>query len=118
MIPSDEMRAVPRAFEESQYEYPFPADAALYDPWVGTFTSLGTAIRPRAFSAATLIPDGTVLITGGQLPGGSGESGAELLQAVRELATSIALIHVRVPAADISKSNLEANTGFDQLRDL
>jgi Galactose oxidase, central domain len=59
-------------------EYPFPADAALYDPVGGTWTSLGTAIRPREFSAAVLIPDGTVLITGGQLPGGNGDPSAEI----------------------------------------
>jgi hypothetical protein len=56
----------------------FPADAELYDPVEGTFTSLGQTIRPHQFSAATLIPDGTVLISGGQLPGGSGDPGAEL----------------------------------------
>ena len=59
-------------------EYPDPADAALYDPAAGTFTSLGHAIGPHEYSAATLIPDGTVLITGGQLPGGNADPGAEL----------------------------------------
>jgi len=55
-----------------------PADAELYDPVAGTFISLGHTIGPHEFSAATLIPVGTVLITGGQLPGGNGDSGAEL----------------------------------------
>jgi uncharacterized protein (TIGR03437 family) len=55
-----------------------PADAALYDPTVGAFTRLGNTIGPHQFSAATLSPDGTVLIAGGQLPGGNGDKGAEL----------------------------------------
>jgi hypothetical protein len=50
---------------EGSDEYPVPADAALYDPLGGKWTSLGTAIRPREFSAAVLFPDGNVLITGG-----------------------------------------------------
>ncbi len=47
--------------------------AEVYDPTAGTFSaaggSLGTA---RFFSAATLLPDGRVLITGGyyEAPGG------------------------------------------------
>jgi hypothetical protein len=44
----------------------------------GTFASLGYTIGPHEFSAATLIPDGTVLIAGGQLPGGNGDPGVEL----------------------------------------
>jgi hypothetical protein len=55
-----------------------PADPELYDPSAGTFTTLGKTIGPHQFSRATLIPDGTVLITGGQLPGGNGDPGAEL----------------------------------------
>ena len=59
-------------------EYPFPADASLFDPMSGTFANVGPAIAPREFSAATLIPDGTVFITGGQLPGGNGQAVSEL----------------------------------------
>jgi hypothetical protein len=59
-------------------EYDWPADAALYDPAAGTFTNLGNTIGPHEFSTATLIPDGTVLIAGGQLPGGNGDARAEL----------------------------------------
>jgi hypothetical protein len=62
-------------------EYPDPADAALYDPPSATFVGIGTAIRPREYSAAVLIPDGTVLITGGQLPGGNGDPSAEIYSA-------------------------------------
>jgi large repetitive protein len=56
----------------------FPADAEEYNPVTGTFTHIGRTIGPHQFSTATLIPDGTVLISGGQLPGGSGDRGAEL----------------------------------------
>ena len=59
-------------------EYPVPADASLFDPGTLTFANVGPAIAPREFSAPTLIPDGTVLITGGQLPGGSGQAFSEL----------------------------------------
>ncbi len=55
-----------------------PADAELYDSAAGTFASLGHTIGPHEFSSATLIPDGTVLIIGGQAPGGNGDPGAEL----------------------------------------
>ena len=58
-------------------EYPDPADASLFDPVTGTFAKVGPAIAPREYSAATLIPDGTVLITGGQLPGGNGQAVSE-----------------------------------------
>jgi uncharacterized protein (TIGR03437 family) len=59
-------------------EYPFPADADLYAPSLGTFASIGHTIGLHEFFSATLIPDGTVLIAGGQLPGGSAIAGAEL----------------------------------------
>ena len=58
-------------------EYPDPADASLFDPVTGTFANVGPAIAPREFAAATLIPDGTVLFTGGQLPGGNGQAVSE-----------------------------------------
>lgn len=63
---------------EGSDEYPDPATAALFDPPSGTFAVIGFAIRPREFSAAVLVPDGTVLITGGQLPGGNGDPSAEV----------------------------------------
>jgi hypothetical protein len=59
-------------------EYPDPAAAALYDPRRGTFAGIGPAIRPREYSAAVLVPDGTVLIAGGQMPGGNGDPSAEI----------------------------------------
>ena len=55
-----------------------PGDAELYDPATGTFTSLGTTTAPHEFAAAVRLPDGTVFIAGGQLPGGSGSTGTDL----------------------------------------
>ena len=55
-----------------------PAVAEMYDPSVAIFTNIGHTLMPHEFSAATLLPDGTVLIAGGQLPGGSGASGVDL----------------------------------------
>jgi hypothetical protein len=54
-----------------------PDDAELYDPASGTFTYIGRTLGYHAFSAAVRLADGTVLITGGQLPGGNGSSAAE-----------------------------------------
>ncbi len=54
------------------------ADAEIYDPTAGTFTSLGKATAPHEFAAAVRLADGTVLITGGQLPGGNGNAGSDL----------------------------------------
>jgi hypothetical protein len=50
----------------------------LYDPAAGTFASIGNVIEPHDFAAAVRLIDGTVLITGGQLPGGNGGASTEL----------------------------------------
>jgi len=55
-----------------------PADAELYDSQTGTFSSLGHTMGPHEFGADSFLPDGTVLITGGQLPGGNGDSTPEI----------------------------------------
>jgi hypothetical protein len=55
-----------------------PADAELYDPLTQLFSDLGNTTAPHEFSTATLLPDGEVLIAGGQLPGGSGSAGTDL----------------------------------------
>ena len=55
-----------------------PADAEVYDPAAGTFMFIGNTIAPHEFAAAVRLVDGSVLITGGQLPGGNGSAGSDL----------------------------------------
>jgi hypothetical protein len=55
-----------------------PADAEVYDPAAGTFVFIGNTIAPHEFAAAVRLVDGSVLITGGQLPGGNGSAGSDL----------------------------------------
>jgi Kelch motif len=56
----------------------FPDDAEVYDPAAGTFTYIGHTSQVHEFSADARLPDGTVLIAGGQMPGGNGSPGTEL----------------------------------------
>jgi hypothetical protein len=56
----------------------YPADAELYDPATGIVAFIGDTIDNHIFSAAVLLPDGTVFITGGSVPGGNGLATAEL----------------------------------------
>lgn len=66
------------------------ADAEVYDPAAGTFTSIGKARAPHEFAAAVRLADGTVLITGGQLPGGNGSAGSDLYSPATGTFTSAA----------------------------
>ena len=58
-------------------DFPDPADAEVYDPSAGTFSSIGSAVS-QELAPASRLSDGTVLITGGQVPGGNGSAEAEL----------------------------------------
>jgi hypothetical protein len=57
--------------------WPAPADAEVYDPAAGTFASIGGAIS-QDIAPASRLADGTVLVAGGQLPGGDGSFYAQL----------------------------------------
>jgi hypothetical protein len=52
--------------------------AQIFDPATGTFTTVGSPRATHEFSALVGLPDGTVLITGGQLIGGDGSPGSDL----------------------------------------
>jgi hypothetical protein len=54
------------------------ADAEVYDPAAGTFAFTGSAIENHQIAPASRLIDGTVLIAGGQVPGGDGSAYAEL----------------------------------------
>jgi hypothetical protein len=58
-------------------DWPDPADAEVYDPAAGTFASIGNAVS-QEIAPASRLTDGTVLIAGGQVPGGNGSAEAEL----------------------------------------
>ena len=53
------------------------ADAEVYDPAAGTFASIGSAVS-QEIAPASRLTDGTVLVAGGQVPGGNGSAYAEL----------------------------------------
>jgi hypothetical protein len=58
-------------------DLPFPADTEVYHPVSGTFTSTGGA-DSQAFAPASRLTDGTVLVAGGQVPGGYASADAYL----------------------------------------
>jgi hypothetical protein len=59
--------------------------AEIYNPATGTFSATGNMTTPRFWHAATLLPDGTVLITGG-------DSGGDAVLASAEIYTPAVLV--------------------------
>jgi hypothetical protein len=55
-----------------------PAGVQIFDPTDGTFSAIGSATASHFLGATTLLPDGTVLITGGELPVGIDQALAEV----------------------------------------
>jgi Bacterial Ig-like domain len=56
-----------------QWNFDIACDVAeLYDPTTETFNTIGCLYSFHEYSAGVRLRDGTVLITGGQLPGGNG----------------------------------------------
>lgn len=53
-----------------------PAPSELYDPATGKFTPTGTMVMLRDGYSATLLPDGTVLLAGGEIYVSTGEPGS------------------------------------------
>jgi N-acetylneuraminic acid mutarotase len=64
--------------------------AEIYDPVAQTFTALTvTMTTPRAGHSATLLPNGTVIISGGAGPGGNDLTSAELYDPVANTFTAL-----------------------------
>jgi Big-like domain-containing protein len=58
-----------------QWNFDVAGDVAeLYDPTTETFNTIGCLYYSHEYSAGVRLRDGTVLITGGQLPGGNGST--------------------------------------------
>ena len=75
-------------FVQWNFNFP-PDDIELYDPVSGTFSLNGRLNNDYEYSRAVRLPDGRVLITGGQMPGGNGTSDVFLyLPALRSFAAT------------------------------
>jgi hypothetical protein len=58
-----------------QWNFDIAGDVAeLYDPATETFNTIGCLYYNHEYSAGVRLRDGTVLITGGQMPGGNGSA--------------------------------------------
>jgi hypothetical protein len=54
-----------------------PDEADIYDPASGKFTPIGFTLAAHEFATATRLSDGSVLIAGGQVPGGAGSTAVD-----------------------------------------
>jgi hypothetical protein len=70
-----------------------PADALLFDPTATVYIPSGTTAGTHEFSAAVRLTDGTVLITGGQMWGGSGNAEADLYDPSTAEFTSLGIMN-------------------------
>ncbi|HEY5055180.1 MAG TPA: kelch repeat-containing protein [Acidobacteriaceae bacterium] len=69
-----------RVFFLGSDDFP-PADVEVYDPTTGKFTSVAnTGAGYHELAPSSRLADGTVLIAGGQVAGGSGSTGAVLFE--------------------------------------
>jgi galactose oxidase-like protein len=65
------------------------ATTEIYDPATGVFTATGSMTTPREYHTATLLPDGTVLIAGGDDNTGAALDSAELYNPATGAFTSV-----------------------------
>jgi hypothetical protein len=66
------------------------AGAGVFDPPTGGFAPVGNMVLARENHTATLLPDGTVLIAGSSIVGGTGSATAELYDPSRGMFTDTA----------------------------
>lgn len=90
-----------------QWNFDFSGDVAeIYDPTTEHFTTVGCLYAHHEYSAGVRLHDGTILISGGQLPGGDGSTETLLyLPAVRKF--------VEGPAMNVGRHSHSATLLLD-----